>query len=83
MPPLVIIGIEHNITKKGKVSNLVVASPLGATYRVHLCESVAVRLGIMLANERKLLAAAGLASELNEAAEVDDDMPDVERFSRN
>jgi hypothetical protein len=80
MHPLVVLGLETNVGKNGAVSQLIVASPLGSTYRVALDGATAERFKFMIASECKLMAKVGLSQD-------DDDDEDTssspERFSLN
>lgn len=55
--PLSITGLETTITPNGKMSILLVSSPLGTQYKLGLDEKSADNIRMMIANEVKLLQA--------------------------
>lgn len=81
--PLMIHGLEHSVANEKTVSMLVVCSPFGATYRIHLDPMTAKNFQTMLAAEAKIGMKAMHECDEDEDEEDTDEKPSGPRFSRN
>jgi hypothetical protein len=86
--PLLVTALETTVSAKGADNTLVLASPLGTTYRVQLDPVSADNFRVAIANEHKLVASMMLTPhKRDESCDSDEDEPPTRypgnRFSKN